>query len=405
MSIISNLRSLTPMARRLVAMRFLTHVGMLSSYFIGILGTLTYSLGGDALSTTFAVGLLNLAIVIGEFVGGAVLDALGPRRHFVLCVGVTCVSAILFQFFSSEVFEILICSMIFGAAWGLGEAIVRSYPAYLTADSEELGRINSALSAVSNVSVVVGPLLGGAIASAVSTRAVFLLAAVMSVAGLVVARAFHPQRDPHVEQKTEDAAEDTSLLAGFKVVAAAPTLRLLLAVGFLTFFGYGAFDPLESLFYRDVLCVGVEWMGWLSSASGIGAILGAMLMLRMPSHAVNMKSLLIALFALGAGCLVYVGTPFVGVAFAGQICLGVAFGLINPLENTLVQMHTPLATVGRVSAVMSFGYNAAGVVPLFMAPWLAEVLGVQQTLIAASALVTVFPLICMVVLRRRLNEA
>ena len=80
---------------------------------------------------------------------------------------------------------------------------------------------------------------------------------------------------------------------------------------FLSNFGYGAFDPLESFFYRDVLRVGVEWMGWLSSASGVGAVLGAVLALRLPPHLVNLKTLLVALMSVGLGSLLYVGTSYV----------------------------------------------------------------------------------------------
>lgn len=61
-------------------------------------------------------------------------------------------------------------------------------------------------------------------------------------------------------------------------------------------------------FYRDVLHVGVEWMGWLSSASGVGAVLGAVLALRLPPHLVNLKTLLVALMSVGLGSLLYVGT-------------------------------------------------------------------------------------------------
>lgn len=118
MSLVEKLRSLSPMARRLVVMRFCGHVGMLACYFIGILGTLTYSLGGTALSTTFSVGLINLATVIGNFVGGATLDSLGPRRHFLISVVATCVSAALFQVLADTVEGVLICSAVFGLAWG-----------------------------------------------------------------------------------------------------------------------------------------------------------------------------------------------------------------------------------------------------------------------------------------------
>lgn len=259
------------------------------------------------------------------------------------------------------------------------------------------------LSAVTNLTVVVGPLVGSAITSVSSTRMVFVFGAVMALAGLVPAAGFYPLRQPAEEEGAEYS--DNSLSAGFLAVAAKPTLRMLLAVGFLTYFGYGAFDPLESLFYRDVLRVGVEWMGWLSSAAGIGAIAGSVILMRLPARFTNMRFLLLALFSMGLGCLVYVGTPFVVVAMAGQMLLGFSFGVIGPLQSTLVQMHAPLSALGRVSAVMGFGYSVAGVVPLFMAPWLARVLGVQQTLVLASSLVALLPLACMVFLRRRIADS
>lgn len=403
MSLLQKIKSLSPMARRLVAMRFFAHVGMLASYFIGILGTLTYGMGGDALTTTFAVGLINLSMVIGNFAGGALLDRVGPRRHFGISVAATCVSAALFQVLSDHIAGILLCSAVFGLAWGIEDIVLRSYPAYLTNDPEELSCINPALSAVTNLTVVVGPLVGGAITTFAPTKAVFIFGAVSALVSLVPARGFYPLREPAEEEEAEFAND--SLSAGFLAVAAKPTLRLLLAVGFLTFFGYGAFDPLESLYYRDVLHVGVEWMGWLSSASGVGAIAGAFALMRLPARHTNMRTLLWALFGMGVGCLVYIGTPFVGVALAGQILLGVAFGVIGPLQNSLVQMHAPLSALGRVSAVMGFGHSIAGVVPLFMAPWLAGVLGVQETLVLASSLVAVFPLVCMVALRTRISRS
>ncbi len=395
---------LSPVARRLVAMKFLTYVGLLSSYFIGILGTLTYSLGGDALSTTFAVGLLNASMAVGSMSGGALLDAVGPRRHFVVYVAATCVAALLFQVLSAGVFGVLLGAVVFGFSMGMGEPVARSYPAYLTDDPEELKRINAALSVAVNVGVIAGPLVGSAIASVAPTQTVLLFAALTALAGLVPAAGFHPPRSPGVGSEDGRAESAGGLAVGFGTVFTSPALRMLLAVGFLTFFGYGAFDPLESLFYRDVLQVGVEWMGWLSSASGVGAIAGAALVARIPSELVNLRTLLWALFGMGASCLLYVGTPYVGVALAGQVLLGVAFGVINPLEHTLVQTHAPLESVGRVSAVMSFGYSFAGVVPLLLAPWLAGVLGVQGTLVAASVCVSVFPLACLVALRRRLGR-
>ena len=190
-----------------------------------------------------------------------------------------------------------------------------------------------------------------------------------------------------------------------KTVFTNSVLALLFCIIFLSNFGYGAFDPLESFFYRDVLHVGVEWMGWLSSASGVGAVLGAVVALRLPPHLVNLKMLLVALMSVGVGSLIYVGTPHVGVALVGQIVLGVAWGVVNPLHNTIVQTTTPLEQLGRVNSVMGFGNMFAGVAPLAIAPWLAATFGVQQTLVGAGMVVTAVPAALLLFGRRHFDRS
>ena len=55
----------------------------------------------------------------------------------------------------------------------------------------------------------------------------------------------------------------------------------------------------------------------------------------------------------------------------------------------LVQDRCELGYVGRVSSVMRIGLNSAGVLPMLVAPFLADAFGVQAVLVAASASVAV----------------
>lgn len=144
---------------------------------------------------------------------------------------------------------------------------------------------------------------------------------------------------------------------------------------------------------------GIAWMGWLSSAAGVGSFAGAMLSLRVPNSWVNVRTLLLLIALQGAACLLYVGTPFVICALAGQVLLGCAFGMVTPLQNTLVQMRAPKRLLGRVNSVMSAGFNGAGVIPLFAAPVLADMFGVQAVLLGASAFVLIVPIVCLALRR------
>lgn len=414
--------SLSVQAKRLVAMRFLIYTGFQTSYFIGVIGTLTYADDASVVATSLAVLFMNVFVILGSFVGGAVLDAWGPRYHFLLSIVGTLVTGAAILAFGSATGVVLLGAVFLGFTMGFAQPIATSYPAYLTDDPVELKDINSAIAMFSNVSIIVGPTLGGFVAAAASSRAVFVLMMLFTVLALIAGWGFKPRAGQAAGYEDEPAAGDitsdkvgqspnssassrVTFATSIKTVFTNSVLALLFCIIFLSNFGYGAFDPLESFFYRDVLHVGVEWMGWLSSASGVGAVLGAVLALRLPAHLVNLKTLLVALMSVGLGSLLYVGTPYVGVALVGQIALGIAWGVVNPLHNTIVQTTAPLEQLGRVNSVMGFGNMFAGVAPLAIAPWLAATFGVQRTLVGAGMVVTAVPAALLLFGRNYLERA
>lgn len=398
MSFIRSLKALPPMAARLVAMRFFIYLGVQSAYFIGIVGTLTFTMGRGVGDNVLGIGFLNLCMVLGSFMGGPLLDRIGPRQHFRLVVAGLVFSAAAFQVLADTVAGVLAGAMIFGVAWGMGDLVAKAYPAYISDDAQVLKDLNSVVFTVSNIAIVVGPLVGGTLAAALSTRAVFLFMGACSLLALAPGLRFDALRQPSAP------AEGGGLSAGFATVFKTPALSLLFWACFFSFFGYGAFDPIESLYYRDVLKVGIEWMGYLSSAAGVGGIVGSLLVLKLSARHVNVRAMMAVLLGEGLGILIYVATDSLAVAMAGQIISGVAFGMMMPLLNTLVQVHAPLDILGRVNSVMSFGYNIAGVMPLLMAPALADALGVQGTLVGASLLVCAMPLAISIVRRKTISR-
>ena len=63
--------SLSAQAKRLVAMRFLIYTGFQTSYFIGVIGTLTYADDASVVATSLAVLFMNVFVILGSFAGGA----------------------------------------------------------------------------------------------------------------------------------------------------------------------------------------------------------------------------------------------------------------------------------------------------------------------------------------------
>ena len=284
--------SLSVQAKRLVAMRFLIYTGFQTSYFIGVIGTLTYADNASVVATSLAVLFMNVFVILGSFAGGAALDAWGPRRHFLLSIVGTLATGAAILVFGGATGIVLLGAVLLGFVMGFAQPIAT----------------------FSNVSIIVGPTLGGFVAAAASSRAVFVLMMLFTVLALVAGWGFGPQAgrvtarestpaDSSTTASTASQSSNPSTFAratfatSIKTVFTNSVLALLFCIIFLSNFGYGAFDPLESFFYRDVLRVGVEWMGWLSSASGVGAVLGAVVALRLPPHLVNLKTLLVALMS------------------------------------------------------------------------------------------------------------
>lgn len=400
------------------------YLGVQAAYFIGIVGVLTYELKASTMALAAAVGIFNLCIIVANACGGTLLDVKGPRVHTAATVAVVVASCLVYQIVEVSVASVLAMSAAFGFSCGMGFPYLTAYPAYLTHRSGELQQVNALLSVASNAAVAVGPAIGGVIASVFPAQRVFVFPAVLGVAAIVPAAALLKQiaamgvRSLHGLEGASsvyanggtqgDAAEAAASVPAVekgtfgdsvRTVMRSSVLSLLFWGGVLAYAGYGAFDPLESLYYRDVLHVGIAWMGWLSSAAGVGSFAGAMLSLRVPNSWVNVRTLLLLIALQGAACLLYVGTPFVICALAGQALLGCAFGMVTPLQNTLVQMRAPKRLLGRVNSVMSAGFNGAGVIPLFAAPVLADMFGVQAVLLGASAFVLIVPIICLALRR------
>ena len=165
-------------------MRFLIYTGFQTSYFIGVIGTLTYADGASVVATSLAVLFMNVFRDPGILCGRCSARRLGPapsfsvehRRHAGNRRGDH-------RLWQRNRQQSLLGAALLGFVMGFAQPIATSYPAYLTDDPVELKDINSTITMFSNVSIIVGPTLGGFAAAAASSRAVFVLMMLFTRAG------------------------------------------------------------------------------------------------------------------------------------------------------------------------------------------------------------------------------
>ena len=164
-------------------------------------------------------------------------------------------------------------------------------------------------------------------------------------------------------------------------------------MGTVVWFGFGAFSALETLFYRDVVGVGVEWFGWMNTALGVGLICGAALLPRLPARVVSARGLGVFTVLVGVGIFLYVGSTDLRFIAVGAFSLGVFLGGMEPLLRTLLHIDSPHEYVGRVVGTAQWHRSAGELIPLAFVPALAAIIGIQQTLLAGGVLVVVAALL------------
>lgn len=403
------MRFLSTPTRRIVAMNFFSMLAFQATYFVGVIGCATYVLGLGALEVSVLVFLLNVVLVAGNLASGPVIDTIGPRRTLMAVLSVTSVLGAVAWLAPVSYPELVLVAMALGLSFGMSTTAIDAYPRYFSEDAGELARMNSLNQVATGASVVIGPAMAGWITTWAPVQCVFSLLMLAPVPAVALAwatceeltaarRAAGGDGSDACADACADAAAGAERPAGrlrgflsdaaegVRLVFGRPELRVLFFIGFLGFFAYGAFDSLESLFYRDVLRVGADWMGWLSAASGVGVVVGSLLVLRIPKQRLSTRLLAAILALVGVGSMIYTGTPIVAVAAVGQVICGIGFGALAPVRTTLTQQRCEPGNVGRVSSVMRMGMNSAGTLPLLVSPALAAAFGPQAVLFGASTL-------------------
>lgn len=377
--------------KRLIALESLQWCAVNAVYFLGLIGAATYELGGDAFLVAAITLVRNLCNSLANAAAGPVIDRVGPRKTALITLVAMLVMSVFMGIVPPSVPTLMFAAVMMGLGGGSINTCTRTYPVYLAQGRARLARLNGLMVFYSNIAYAVGPIAGGVLAGLFPTRVVFLFMAVCLVGALVVTwgcrETVTPPREENSKLKDDKLGVVSGVIEGARITMRTHDLRLIFVSGFLGFFAFGAFDSLESLFYRDVLVVDVVWMGVLSAVSGVGMAIGSYIFTKIPERKIDVPLLLATLAFVGIGSMIYVGTNILAVAIVGQFINGLAWGFMEPTQAILVQERTPMTHLGRVMGFVRLGLNSAGVIPLAIAPFLAAMFGVQGVLFGASCII------------------
>lgn len=373
-----------PQVRRVVVARFVSRVGGEAAFFVGIWGKAAFVLDATASELAVVMGALGVASLIGTSVAGVLIDRFDPRR--VVMVGeAVFIPVAVSLIFAESIPGLAVATFFFGLIGGPIHTAVASFAPFLTDQESKLAKMNSAIEAGGWLAFIVGPALGAVIAATVGVDGIFVLNAFTAgAAAVLVSRVVVREVPANHDQETTGLAE---FKEGLRFTYGSERLRFYILLGSSVFLLFGFFSALEPLFFRDVLGVEIEVLGWVNSLFGIGMVAGTRISGRLPERyrSARVLTLLVGLNAVGV--VFYVGTGLLPVVATAGAVWGVVIGTMIPLHRTLLQVNAPEQMVGRVMGVNQMHSEGGHLIPLTFAPALAAVFGVQNTLIYSGVVV------------------
>ena len=247
-----------------------------------------------------------------------------------------------------------------------------------------------------NFTRTLGPAIGGLIVAGIGEGLCFLVNTVSSSAVLV--SLFLMKISPREPRPTSRPWDD--LKQGFVYVTRHPHIRMVLVLSTICSCFGTSYLALMPAFAQDILHQGPDGLGYLLSAFGAGAVLGAALVSRQPAHRLKLLPSIMAV-VLGLSLILFATTQVLWLAILFVIPTGFAYLGIAVSSNTQVQLMAEDAMLGRVMAFYAMGALGSPPLGALLLGYVSGLIGVPDAFMLAGALCLAAAALSFVSLKRR----
>jgi MFS family permease len=316
---------------------------------------------GDRYRRERVLLLTNLCriVLVGSAAAGVFLDA-PPIVIYVLAVAATIVTT---PFRSAQA--------------ALTPALARS--------PNELTAANAVASGIDSLALFIGPAIAGLLLAVASTGLVFTLTALLLALSVICILLIRVESTERPKGEVEASTIMSEALAGFRAIGTHPSLRVMIGLIAAQTAVAGAVQVYIVVASIELFDFGKGGVGYLNSAIGVGAFIGAAAALSL-TGARRLSPAFMTGIALWGLPLVALG--FWPEAVAALILFGV-IGIGNSVSSvaglTLVQRAVPDEVLARVFGVIQMLLLASMGIGAAVAPALIGFLDIEGALLATGA--------------------
>jgi len=291
------------------------------------------------------------------------------------------------------VFAIAVLTSVVSTAFRPAEA---SLIPRLAATPEELTAANVTSSTLESVGVFAGPAAGALLYTVGGPTLAFLSVSVTYLwSALFVARIPRVDRPEPAAHGHEEAG---GLAAGFRAVRAEPRLRIVIGLYSAQTLVAGAYGVLVVVVALQLLDLGNAGVGLLQAATGVGAVVGALVALVLAGRRRTAADFGLGLACFGAPLIALAALPRTWAAVVALGLLGIGNSVVDIAAVTLIQRTAATAVAGRVFGLVQAAAVAGLGIGSVLTPLLLHLAGTRWTLAFAGA---ILPLLS-IVMRRAL---
>ena len=253
----------------------------------------------------------------------------------------------------------------------------------------ELTAANAVASGIESIAIFVGPALAGLLLGLASTGVVFTLTALVLIASSLCIVLIRVERKQEPRREIEASTILSEAFAGFTTIGRQPALRVLMVLLTAQTAVAGAVQVFIVVAAIELLDLGEGGVGFLNSAIGVGAFVGAVGALSLTGARRLSPAFMSGVVLMGLPLVAIGVSPEVVVAVIVLALLGVGSSLVDVAGLTLVQRAVPDEVLARVFGVIQMLWLASIGIGAALVPVLIAWLGIEGALIATGAFLPV----------------
>jgi len=344
---------------------------------------LVYRLTGSA----FLLGIVGFAGQIPSFLlapfAGVLVDRWNRHRLLVITQVLALLQSLAMALLTLTglitTWQIIVLSVFQGLINAFDMPARQAFVVEMVERREDLANAIALNSSMVNAARLIGPSLGGVVIAAIGEGWCFMIDAFSYIAVIVsllamtlTSRMIQPLKETNL---FEQLREGWNYIARF-----APIRNILLLIGLVSLVGM-PYTVLMPVIADNVLHGGPNTLGLLMAASGVGALIGAMLLAARKSVLGLGKYIPLTAGAFGAGLIAFSFSRVIWLSLLLMVLTGLGFMVQMAVSNTILQTIVDEDKRGRVMSFYTMAFMGTAPFGSLLAGSVAERIGAPHTLL------------------------